>query len=106
MSTMLPYGNVVRMYAMTMTKNWPSVAAATTDEVTLAAPGVKMGDFVIVEKTTLEAGLGICSARVSAEHTVKVTVVNATAGAIDEGSEEVRLLVFRPEGSLPTVIPA
>lgn len=75
-----------------------SVAANTTEEETATVPGVKVGDFVIVEKPTLEAGLSILGARVSAVNTVILTVGNFTVGAIDEVSETLRFLVFRRDG--------
>lgn len=107
MSTTPVLGNVAKIFAVTIVKDWPAVAAATTDEVSLSVPGAQLGDFVIVEKTSLKAGLGLCSARVSAVDTVKVTVVNSTAGSLNETSEDVRLLFFRPEQrSLGTVLNA
>lgn len=107
MSTTPVLGNIAKIFAVTITKDWPAVAAATTDEVTLTVTGARLGDFAVVEKTSLKAGLGLCSARVSAADTVKVTVVNSTAGSLNETSEDVRILLFRPEQrSLGTVFDA
>ena len=60
-----------------------SCAANTTTVITLAVPGARLNNNVVVNPTTaLQAGLGIVGARVSATDTVAITFGNFTAGAI------------------------
>lgn len=107
MSTLLPRGNVARIFAVSVTFNPASVASATTAEQTTTVAGLAVGDFVLAEKPSATAGVGIVNARVSAANTLAVTFVNATAGAVDAASETWRFLVFRPEGgSLPASVSA
>lgn len=98
--------NIAKMFGAEVTFNPASVAAATTAEQTVTVSGVKVGDFVIAMKPTLTAGVTIGNVRVSAADTVAIQFVNATAGAVDPGSETWKFLVFRPENSLPASIPA
>lgn len=74
-----------------------SVAAATTAEQTFTLRGLKLNDFVSVMKPSLNAGLGIVNARVSAADTIAIKFVNATLGAIDPASETYLVFWFRPE---------
>ena len=60
MSTMIPRGNILNLYAFTATINPASVATVTTAEQDVTVTGVKLGDIVIsVSKPSLTAGLGI-----------------------------------------------
>lgn len=99
MSTLIPRGNIARIFAMTLVFNPASVATVTTAEQTVTVNGLLPGDFVILQKPTNTAGFGIVNARVSAANTLAVTVVNPTAGSVDAASETYQLLVFRPEMS-------
>lgn len=90
-------GNCSAIYFAKVTINLPSVSAATSREVTVGIPGVKVGDYVLCTKPTLEAGLIFGTTRVSAIDEVLVTIANVTAGAIDEGSEDLTFLIVRPE---------
>lgn len=78
-----------------VTFNPASVAAATTAEQALTVPGVRIGDVVVLNKPTLTAGVGVVGSRVSDNDTVMVTFVNATAAAVDPGSEVYLVAVFR-----------
>lgn len=91
-------GNLRAMCAIAITFDPASVAAATTAEQTVTVPGVLVGDYVKVTKPTLTAGLGIVNARVSANNTVAITFINATASPIDAPSEVYQFVVMRPEG--------
>jgi hypothetical protein len=97
MSTMIPYGNVQRMFAVSVTFDPASVATATTAEQTTTIQGLQVGDFVIAQKPTNTAGVGVVNCRVSAANTLAITFVNPTAGGVDAASETWRFLVIRPE---------
>lgn len=91
-------GNVLAAGFITVTIDLASVAAATSAEQTFTVPGLRVGDFVAVTiPSTLNAGLGIVGARVSAADTLALRVMNATAGALDAGSASFGVMVIRPE---------
>ncbi|MFC4275567.1 hypothetical protein [Achromobacter aloeverae] len=73
---------VTALYRKTVTLSPASVAANTTAEQTFTVPGLAVGDAVWVNKPTLQAGLGIAGARVSAANTLAITFINATASPI------------------------
>lgn len=104
MSTGLKSGNVMGFGVAKVTFDPASIAAATTAEQTVTVPGVKTTDAVFVSKPTLTAGVGIAGARVSAADTVAITFINATAGALDPGSESYTFVWFRPESVVATVV--
>lgn len=107
MSTTVSRGNLGRVFAVSVTFNPASVAAATSAEQTVTVSGVKTGDIVIaVNKPSATAGVGIVNARVSAADTVALTFMNATAGAVDPASEVYTFVIGRPENSLGSSIPA
>ena len=97
MSTGIINGNVTGITVLTATVDLGSVAANTTEEETATVTGVRAGDYVAVMKADLDAGIAICTCRVSADDTVEITVVNSTAGAVDAASETMTFLVVRPE---------
>ncbi|HEY3695145.1 hypothetical protein [Phenylobacterium sp.] len=80
-----------------------SVAANTTAEQTFTLRGLRSGDFVSVVKPSLNAGLGVVNARVSATDTIAIKFVNATGGAIDPVSETYLIFWFRGEKT-PTAV--
>ena len=109
MSTLIPRGNVARMFALRFTLDPASVATVTTAEQTFTVPGLLPGDFVLVQKPSNTAGVAVVNARVSAANTLALTFVNPTAGGVDAASETYQLLVFRPEMSqaqIPTAFVA
>lgn len=66
--------------------DFPSVAAAGQQELTITVTGAAVGDAVMLAApASLTAGL-IATARVSAANTVTVRLSNITAGAIDPAS--------------------
>ena len=76
----------IRVYTETI--DLPSIAANTTEEESLTVTGVTTDDTVIaVIPASLEAGIMVGPARITAADTVAVTVVNATASAVDTASE-------------------
>lgn len=81
--------------AYTVTIDVASVAANTTAEQTFTVTGLNTDDAVMVSKPSLDAGLGIANARVSAKDTLALTFVNPTAGAIDPSSEEYKVIAIK-----------
>ena len=74
-----------------------SVSANTTAEQTFTVTGLKVGDFVAVNKPSNSAGLGIVNARVSAADTLALTFMNATGSGIDPAAETYLIHWFRAE---------
>jgi hypothetical protein len=72
-----------------------TVVLNTTAERTFAVAGLDVGDFVAVMKPTLQAGLGIVNARVSAENTLAITYSNNTGSSIQPANETCALIVAR-----------
>lgn len=98
MSTGITTGNVLAMGVFQATIDLASVSAATSAEQTFTVPGLRVGDFVFVNiPSTLNNGLGIAGARVSAADTLALRIMNATAGALDAASAAFTVLVVRPE---------
>jgi hypothetical protein len=93
---MIPYGNVAQLYVMKATLSPAEVAAATSAEQTFTVPGLKLGrDMVMgVSKPTTNAGLGIVGARVSADNTLALTIMNATAGALTATASQVYMIAI------------
>ena len=97
MSTTIPRGNIFRVFALSGSLNPGSVAAGTSAEQNVPVVGVRVGDFVIAEKPSLDAGLVVGSCRVNQDGNIKVNLMNATANPTNAGDEVWRFLVFRPE---------
>jgi hypothetical protein len=84
-----PQANIVRT-ALT-----PAIVAAnTTAEQCFTVLDARFGDMVLVNKPTAQAGLGIAGARVSANDTVCITFINATAAGITPTAGEVYAFAF------------
>lgn len=94
-------GNIFAQKAFTFgtDKTWSEVATITTAEQSVNAPGVKVGDFVLVTAPTHQAGLAHAStARVDADGVLKIKFINPTAAGITPTAAlEWRGLLFRPE---------
>lgn len=73
-----------------------SVAANTSAEQTFAVPGLTTDMMVFVNKPSLDAGLVVGNARVSAVDVLAITFGNSTAGAVDPSSEVYKLFWFKP----------
>lgn len=97
MSTGIIGGNITAMGVFQATVDLADTLANTTAVTSVTVPGVRVGDFVFVNKPSHEAGLGIVNVRVSAADTVEITTMNTTAGAINEVSETQIFLWVRPE---------
>jgi hypothetical protein len=107
MSFSMISGNIQALGVLAVTINPASVAANTTAEQTFTVPGLRVGDLVWVNTPAvgtgaeqLNAGLGVCGARVSAADTLALRFNNNTAGALDAGTSTYSVLVVRP-GALP-----
>lgn len=100
MSNMIPYGNILKVFAITKTFDPAAVATITTAEQDVTIVGVKVGDIVLaVNKPSLTTGVGIVNARVKAADTVSLTFVNPTAGSVDPASEAYTFVIGRPEST-------
>lgn len=91
-------GNVAGQYVIAVTLSPAAVANAITAEQTFTVTGVKLGDYVSVNKPTTQAGLGISGSRVSANDVLAISFINATAATITPTASEVYTVnVNRPE---------
>lgn len=106
MSTSIPRGNLLRLFAVSVTWDPAAVATATTAEQNVTVTGVQVGDIVVsYSKPANTAGAMPVNARVSAANTVSVTFVNPTAGSVNPASETWVFVIGRPE-PLGSVMPA
>lgn len=102
MTTMIPRGNLLSIYAFTATLDPAAVATITTAEQTFTVPGLQVGDIVIsINKPTNTVGVGIVNARVSAANTLAISFVNPTAGSVNPASESYVIVIGRPEAIAP-----
>lgn len=97
MATTLSFQGQGAAITGTVTVDLASVTAGAVTEKTLTITGAALGDTVImtVPAAGLTAGLCVCDARVSATDTVKVRVINGSAGTIDEASGTWGYALFR-----------
>lgn len=73
------------------------IAANTTAEQTFTLTGLQVNDYVNVKKPTAQAGMGIVGCRVSAQDTLAITFINATAAGITPtAGESYQVYVVRP----------
>jgi hypothetical protein len=101
MPTAIPYGNANKLNLISVVASPASVAANTTEARTFTVPGVVLGqDFVIdVTKPTEQAGLALGQSRISADNTITVVFINATAAPIvPTASETYTFGVVRRDG--------
>ena len=87
--------NIIHVYKEILSP--AQVAANTTAEQTFTVSGLLASDILLgVTKPSSDAGLGIAGARISADDTLAVTFVNATAGALTPtASEDYLITVMR-----------
>lgn len=92
-------GNLRAIGACGITISPAQVAANTTAEQTFSVPGILANDALIgVRKPTAQAGLGIVGFRVTADGTIGVTFINATASPITPTASELYQVIWaRPE---------
>lgn len=91
MPSMIPYGNINKLSLVSVTWSPTIVNANTTSAQTVTIPGLVLGqDFILdVTKPTEQTGLGIVSARVSANDTATVVFMNNTASGITPAASQV-----------------
>lgn len=107
MSSGIITGNIASLGVASVVLSPTQVAANTTAEQTFTVPGLRASDVLVdVNKPTQQAGLGICGIRASAENTMAVTFINATAAAITPtASETYKVIWARPDSTLSGVSP-
>lgn len=100
MPSVIPYGNANKLVLVSVTLSPVSVAANTVAAQTVTVPGVQLNDFVTsVTKPTEQAGLAVASNRVSANNTVTMMFVNATAVPIvPTAAETYTFSILRRDG--------
>lgn len=83
-------GNTLALGVASVTLSPASVAANTTAEQTFTLPGIRLRDTIVgVSKPTGQAGIGVVNYRVSADDTIAVMFVNATASPVVPTANEV-----------------
>lgn len=100
MATDIPRGNLRGIDLLEITLSPTSVANATSAEQTFTVSGLSLHNYVMVNKPTTQAGLGIVGCRVSAANTLAITFLNTTSATITPTASEVYSL-FRCSGTLP-----
>lgn len=89
--------NGINSGVVNVTIDLASVAANTSAEQTFTVTGLSTDMMVFVNKSDLDAGIGIVNARVSAADTLALTIMNSTAGAVDAASETYKLFWIKPD---------
>ena len=98
-------GNLLATGTASVTLSPAIVAANTSAEQAFTLPGVRLGDFVDVNKPSSQAGLVLGGCRVSAANTVAITFGNLTAAGITPTAAESYLFRYaRPESVQTGVI--
>lgn len=72
-----------------------SVAANTTAEQTFTVTGLVTSDIITINKPSLNAGIGIVNARVSAANTLAITYINVSGSPITPTSETYKIISVR-----------
>jgi hypothetical protein len=85
----VPVAAASQPLSATVTLDFPSIAAGGQAELNVTLPGAVVGSVVMLGlPASLEAGLVISPARISAANTVTVRVSNITAAAIDPAAAQ------------------
>ena len=86
---------ITRTLAAIATLDFPSVAAAGTQTLTVTCPGASVGDVVALGLPgTVNAGI-VFDACVSAADTITVRAMNITAAPVDPASATYEFVVFK-----------
>lgn len=89
-------GNVAQEYVLGITLSPSIVAANTTAEQAFTVAGVLVGDFIEVNKPTVQAGLGIVNTRAGL-NTLYIAFANTTGvGITPTASEVYQVCITRP----------
>ncbi len=86
---------ITQIRVLTATFNPASVGASTTVEQTVTVTGITTSDKVIAFKPTVSTGLAVGQCRATNTDEVTVTLINASTGAVDAGSETWTFLAIR-----------
>lgn len=103
-------GNVQSEWLLGVPLSPASVAANTTVEQSFVVNGIQVGDFIEVNKPTLQAGLGIINTR-AALNTLYIGFANTTGSPIVPTAAEVyQVCITRPlaqqvTNGLPSSLP-
>lgn len=103
----IPLGNLQLITLLQATISPANVVTATAPSQTFTVNGLTVGDVVVVQKPTVQAGLALGGARVTAANTLSITFVNPTvADILPTAGETYLILVFRRENpnGLPTAL--
>lgn len=92
MATTIPRGQVRGIDILEVTLSPATIATTTSAEQTFTVTGLKLHDFVWVNKPTTQAGLCIVGARVSAADTLAITFANVTSGTLTPTASQVYTL--------------
>lgn len=85
----------------------PSIGAVTTTEVQVTLVGARVGDsgFAAPRDAKMTSGIAINPIRVTANDTVQIPFVNASAGAIDPADTfDFDVYLFKATGSLAAAV--
>lgn len=93
-------GNIVTLLAVDFgnPKTWSSVAS-TSNEQTVTVPGLRLATdkAMGITKPTLQAGLAVGTARISADDTLAVTFITSGATVTPTANEVYSVLIARLE---------
>jgi hypothetical protein len=103
--TTVARGNCLRLILLGPTLTPVAVAAAISAEQAFTVTGLRTQDIIyVVASVAQTAGIGIGNARVSANDTLQISFMNATAGSLTPAAGIYQLVVHRPENlPIPTV---
>lgn len=91
-------GNILGEWVLTVTLSPAVVPPNTSNEQGFTVAGLQLGDFIEINKPTVQAGLGIINSRVSAVNTLQIGFGNFTGATITPTASEIyTLTVTRPE---------
>lgn len=100
-SSTTPLGNARNIFMLQAALTPSIVNTITAAEQTFTVTGLLVGDQVLVQKPTAQAGVAVVHARVSAANTLALTYVNPTAGNVTPTAETYLIMVIRPENASP-----
>ncbi len=97
-----PSGTVTRIKGQVVF-DFPSAGAAAVTLGTLTLPGAQLGDAVMLipPAAGLSVAVAIGQCYVSAANTLKVPIINPTAGALDAASVTFEYVIFRQTPNTP-----
>lgn len=91
-------GNILGEWVLAVTLSPGVVPPNTTTELAFTVNGLAVGDFIEINKPTVQSGLGIINSRVSAVNTLQIGFGNFTGATITPTANEIyTLTVTRPE---------